>query len=285
MDVNEQNDIFINKIELVVCRDNLPGNEYRNYCEGRGICGLVVAISGKSTYILKDGTEWEITAGEAALFSENIAYVIANKGTEPFAHYTINFSLSPGSSFDSDMVIKPVNFSDFAKKCETLLHFWRSGAPTSRLRCTAVLYELIADVLENNLIDSVGAEMYHMVLPAIHYIDENYYMEITLDRLARLCVMSKTNFRRVFSAVCGISPIQYLLEVRIRRANELLQQSSHTVSEIAQLCGFKDVEHFCRTFKKRTGNTAGQIRSYGKIKTEKEREYDHDKHERFKKLC
>ena len=267
MDANEQNGIFINKIELVAHRENPPGNEYRNYYDGRGVCGLVVAISGNSTYILKDGTEREINAGEAALFSENIAYVISNKGTEPFDHYTINFSLSPGSTFDSDMVIKPVNFGDFSKKCETLLHFWRSGTSTSRLRCTATLYELIADVLESNLMDRVGAEMYRMIQPAIHYIDENYYMDITIERLARLCVMSKTNFRRVFSAVCGTSPIQYLLEVRIRCANEFLQQSSYTVSEISQLCGFKDVEHFCRTFKKRTGNTARQIRSYVKTKT------------------
>lgn len=282
MAVNEQNDIFVSKIDLAVYRENLPGNEYRNYWEGRGICGLVAAVSGKSTYVLRDGTEWEINAGEAALFSENIAYIITNKGSEPFAHYTVNFSLSPGSSFGTDMVIRPINFSDFIKKCKMLIGFWRSGAPTARLRCMAVLYELIADVLENNLIDSVGAEMYHMVLPAIHYIDENYQSEITIDRLAKLCAMSKTNFRRVFTDVCRTSPIQYLLEVRIRRAWEFLQQSTYTVSEIARLCGFKDVEYFCRTFKKRTGSTAGQIRSYDKIKSEKE--HDNDKSEQFKIL-
>ena len=260
MIVNEQNDISINKIELAVYRENSPGDEYRNYWNGRGICGIVVAIGGKSTYIFKNGTECEINAGEAALFSENVAYSIINNGSEPFAHYTINFSLAPGSSFVSDMIICPVNFSTFAKKCVTLLQLWCSGAPTARIRCTAVLYELIADVLESNLIDSVGVEMYHMVLPAIHYIDENYNTEITLDKLAKLCVMSKTHFRRVFSSVCGVSPIQYLLGVRIRRAEELLQLSNYTVSEISQICGFKDVEHFCRTFKKRTGITAGQAR-------------------------
>lgn len=227
-----------------------------------------MAISGKSTYIFRDGTKREITAGEAALFSEKIAYVIVNTGTEPFAHYTVNFSLSSETSLYSNMIIKPINFSSFAKKCEALLHLWRSGAPTARLRCTAVLYELIADVLENNLIDNVGIEMYHMVLPAIRYIDENYHRAITLDQLARLCVMSKTNFRRMFSAVCGASPIQYLLDVRIRRARELLLQSSQTVSEISQLCGFKDVKYFCRIFKQRTGSTAGQLRLRGKTKKE-----------------
>lgn len=260
MNLSEQNNISIHKIELAAYRENPPGNEYRSYWEGRGVCGLVVAVSGKSTYIFKDGTTKEIEAGQAALFSDRIAYVISNQGTEYFAHYTINFSLVPGTVFAADMTIKPVNFSAFSSKCADLLRYWHSGAPTARLRCIAVLYELIADVLENNLIVSVGEKNYQTVLPAIHYIDENYASEITLNDLAKLCTMSLTNFRRIFTTVCGISPIQYLLDVRIRRASELLHQSSYSIAEIAQLCGFKDVEYFCRTFKKRKGITASQAR-------------------------
>lgn len=119
----------------------------------------------------------------------------------------------------------------------------------------SVLYELIADMLENNLIDNIGAKTYHSLLPAIQYIDKNYFTEISVSALVKLCVMSNTNFRRIFTALCGVSPIQYLLEVRIRHAKEFLSHQDCSVAEIAQKCGFKDVEHFCRTFKKLTGTT------------------------------
>lgn len=69
MTANEQNDISVKRIELAVYRDNLPGNEYSDYSNGRGVCGLVVAIGGKSTYRLGNGAEVEIAAGEAALLS------------------------------------------------------------------------------------------------------------------------------------------------------------------------------------------------------------------------
>ena len=118
----------------------------------------------------------------------------------------------------------------------------------------------MADFFQNNIIDVIGKEAYNKVLPAIHYIDENYFDEINLDSLAKLCIMSKTNFRRTFHSVFGVSPIQYLLTVRIRRAEEMLKHSGYTISQIAEKCGFKDYEYFCRTFKKRIGKTAGQLR-------------------------
>ena len=72
--------------------------------------------------------------------------------------------------------------------------------------------------------------------------------------------MSETNFRRVFQQVMGISPIEYVINTRINRAKELVRHTDLSVSEISSLCGFKDVEHFCRTFKKRTGVSTSNYR-------------------------
>jgi len=258
--ISNQNRLSIDKIDLIVHHKNPPKDEFRLYANGRGVCGLVVAISGCSTYIFKDGTEKEISAGEAVLFSDKISYIVKNNGDEPFDHYTVNFSISSNSFFDEDMLIRPFNFSKFLNKCESLFKFWQSGEPSAQLRCMSVLYELIADIMENNLIDAIGYEQYSTILPAIHFIDNNFGSNIDIKSLAKLCIMSETNFRRLFTKVCSKSPIQYLLDVRVSRARELLKQSNKTVEEIAHLTGFKDVEHFCRTYKKRTGITPTQER-------------------------
>jgi len=194
------------------------------------------------------------------LFSDKISYVVINVEAEPFDHYTVNFSLSEDSNFEQDMIVRPFNFTKFTDKCEKLYNFWQSGEPSAELRSISVLYDLIADFLEYNLIDSIGYEQYKTVLPAIHYIDQNFSSNIDIDTLSKICLMSKTNFRRIFTKVFSLSPIQYLLDVRINRARDLLKQSTKTVEEIAHLTGFKDVEYFCRTYKKRTGVTPTQER-------------------------
>lgn len=254
----------INTVDLAVFREAIPGNTYQSYSDGRGVCGIVVALKGKATYTFKDGTTREMVAGEAALFSDKISYIIDSKSSDPFCHYTINFSLVEGYFFPSDMMIKPVDLFPFVQKCEKLLELWNSGKPTALMRCTAVLYELVADIMEQTLSERIGAKNYQAVMPAIHYIDSNYASGITLDSLAKLCAMSRTNFRRAFSTVCGTSPIQYLIDVRIKRAMTYLSEGTLTVAEISALCGFKDVEYFCRIFKNKTGMTPKEARNLSK---------------------
>ena len=147
----EKNYVSVNQIEHAGFKKNLAGNIYGSYQNGRNVCGIVVAISGKATYTFKDGTRKELLAGEAALLSDKLSYVVTSESNAPFVHYTINFSLSPGFSFPTNIMIKPVNFNSFVKKCEQLVKFWYSGTPTSKLRCTSVLYELIADMLDQNI--------------------------------------------------------------------------------------------------------------------------------------
>ena len=125
----------------------------------------------------------------------------------------------------------------------------------------SALYEAIAHVLENEVIDSVGKSAYLAVEPARAYIDEHFDSNITSVELGKMCMMSHTSFRQTFKKVYGISPIAYLIDVRISRAKELLiSQQTLSISEIALKCGFKDLEHFCRTFHQKTGYSASEFK-------------------------
>jgi AraC-like DNA-binding protein len=79
-------------------------------------------------------------------------------------------------------------------------------------------------------------------------------------RFAREQGMSHTSFRRHFRARMGISPIQYLLNLRLRRATQLLRQTTQPVKVIAQECGFDNPYHFSKQFRKRLGQSPSEIR-------------------------
>ncbi len=69
---------------------------------------------------------------------------------------------------------------------------------------------------------------------------------------------SKDHLRRRFREVTGKSPVQYLQDVRIRHAKQLLREKSRlhlSVNEIALMCGYYDPAYFCRSFQKLTGMT------------------------------
>ncbi len=90
----------IERITYARCGNDRPGTVYPNYKNGRGVCGLVLDVSGESEYLFADHTKKILHSGEVALFSDKCAYVITNcSETENFHHYTVNFELAHGYSF------------------------------------------------------------------------------------------------------------------------------------------------------------------------------------------
>ena len=76
---------------------------------------------------------------------------------------------------------------------------------------------------------------------------------VTLPELAERARMSRAHFSRGFKKHYGMSPIDYLIHVRIHTAAELLQNPHTTVQEAAAAVGYDDVFHFSKLFKKHVG--------------------------------
>ncbi|WP_162463198.1 AraC family transcriptional regulator [Paenibacillus psychroresistens] len=97
------------------------------------------------------------------------------------------------------------------------------------------------------------------------YIDDNFLnITLNLNILASQALVSPEHFSRVFKQVTGFSLPAYLGAKRIFKAKELLIQTAHTVSYIADICGYNSVSYFHQTFKKQVGCTPESFRhKYG----------------------
>ncbi len=81
------------------------------------------------------------------------------------------------------------------------------------------------------------------------YILTHYKEAITRETLASLAGLSPSHFSHVFKRRTGKSPIEYLTDIRIRRAKELLVTSNKCLKEIAETVGYRDEFYFSRMFK------------------------------------
>lgn len=88
----------------------------------------------------------------------------------------------------------------------------------------------------------------YSVARAQHYMDN-----ITVAKLAALGYVSPSCFNRRFKNEVGITPIEYLIEIRIKRAKTLLRRKNIPVTEIAMRCGFGSNSHFSSCFQSKTG--------------------------------
>lgn len=87
----------------------------------------------------------------------------------------------------------------------------------------------------------------------LRYIEQHYPETITLEALAESAHVSRSECLRCFRASLQTAPYRYLMEYRLSRAAELLQNTDLPVGEIAARVGFGQMSHFGKCFKEKTG--------------------------------
>lgn len=90
---------------------------------------------------------------------------------------------------------------------------------------------------------------------AKRYIEDNFDKDISLDDVSRVVNISPYYFSKVFKEESGLNFIEYLTNIRIEKAKELLENSGLSIKEICLSCGYTDPNYFSRSFKKNVGVT------------------------------
>lgn len=99
------------------------------------------------------------------------------------------------------------------------------------------------------------------VMQAQMWLQDNYGREIKLSLVAERFDMSVRTFNRRFKAATGQSPLQYLQEIRIETAKDLLKTTNLSISEVAFKVGYHDMGHFTGLFKKLLATTPSDYRT------------------------
>ncbi|MGG1573484.1 response regulator transcription factor [Fictibacillus sp. NRS-1165] len=88
---------------------------------------------------------------------------------------------------------------------------------------------------------------------ALHYIQQNYTSDLTLQKIADYSFISKNYFSLLFKKYMDQNFIDYVISLRVKKAEDLLANTSLKVYEVAHKSGFNDVKYFSKLFKKLTG--------------------------------
>ena len=91
------------------------------------------------------------------------------------------------------------------------------------------------------------------------YIKNHIHDKIDIDQLADKACMSRPNFFRRFKEYFGVTPVEYIQQEKIKTAKEYLSRPETTVSEVALLLGYQNMNHFIRMFKHFEGLTPKQF--------------------------
>ncbi len=92
------------------------------------------------------------------------------------------------------------------------------------------------------------------------WLEQHYAAKITIQRLAQQANISERSLKRRFKSATGVSPNQYLQQVRIDKAKKLLLSTQRSVKDIGHSVGYENISFFIRRFQYHAGTTPAQWR-------------------------
>ena len=104
------------------------------------------------------------------------------------------------------------------------------------------------------------ATRYKSMAEVMKHMESHYPETITVKDLAAIAHLSLSQFERRFKVLFQVTPVQYLIRLRLAKACQLLTSSTAKITDIATQCGFYDHSHFIRQFKRAYGHPPASYR-------------------------
>lgn len=125
--------------------------------------------------------------------------------------------------------------------------------------CAGAFFQILTALYQDNQVQKL--ENY-----IADYIARNLQNPISLELLAGEFNYSKNHIINIFKRAYQMTPVEYLIDRRVKRAEWLLEATGDTLEKIAEQCGFSDYSHFYKAFVKIHGKTPGQWRREKQVK-------------------
>ena len=101
----------------------------------------------------------------------------------------------------------------------------------------------------------------YVVEQIVNYFEDHYAEKISLDQIAENMYLSPFYISKIFKSETGDTPIRHLINIRLERAKELLENEwGGSIQEVAACVGYDDAYHFSKLFKKRYGISPSQVK-------------------------
>ncbi|MFA6102513.1 MAG: AraC family transcriptional regulator [Victivallaceae bacterium] len=247
---------------------------------------LVIIARGKGVHHI-DGVDYPVTAGDVFLIQGNIEHYFVERND--MEHYNVMFSPArlalpeselrqiPGYQaifhlepayrrshrFTSHLQLDPAGLAAVEEIIRQMQAEIRDNASGANAAVFGHLVALIVFISRQYSAQAMSYKRKGLLRlgKLIGLLEKDYAKDWNLDKLARLSGMSKNNLLLVFKDATGQSPIDFLLNLRLRKAAEMLLNSDCNISETALNTGFHDSNYFTRQFKKKFGHSPRHYRA------------------------
>ncbi len=247
----------------------------------------ILVVETGSARVAVNGTDYMVSQGEGFFINAGALHGVWSTGTEPCYLQSVVFHPRlVGGSVDSILwqkYLEPL-LSDPCRPCVqfTNRQEWEKAA-SKAIRDAWKCCVSEADGFEFAVREQLSRLIFFLtkncpaaekkptekalrdgerVKTMLQYIQEHYDGELTLAKIAESAAVSENECLRCFRSMIGSTPIQYIKQMRIQKAAELLVSTNRKISDIGAECGFQEMSYFAKSFRELKGCTPGEFRKH-----------------------
>lgn len=231
-------------------------------------------------------SEYHVKAGMLFIWKGGVTYKYDTQESRKLKFIALNFDflwtdstttalIAPDKAqvFNSSLMTEDVFFSDcscfntplvledgtaFYKRLVEINKLYGAKKQFSRLRTSSILADILAEIACLS-VDGFSAEN-KTVDAILGYMKQNLTHELSNEAIGKLFKYHPNYINQLFVRYTGKSLHKNLTDLRLSRAMELLQGTNLTLAEICRECGYCDIPHFSKAFKKKTGYPPSDFR-------------------------
>lgn len=227
---------------------------------GRSRHGILYIWEGAVSFTLLDDSVVSATSGDLVIIPKGSRYTMRYEAeSTTFVLMNCQLTLDDGQevALTDGISVVANDLADrrIAAIMAKLEMCSASENNTAMFRRKELAYRLFSMVFDDRVVQELSQARYPAIVPGVLLLQKSYLENIPITKLAQVCGISVSSFRRQFGEAFGLSPVQYRNRLRLRRARQLLEDGNCTVTEAAFASGFENLGYFCRSYKKLTGQT------------------------------
>ena len=229
---------------------------------------LLYIASGKGHFYFNKTEETTVPAGHIVLYRprelQKYVYYAEDQTEVYWVHFTgnqVNRLLKEYGFPAKGHVMHCGVFPEYQHIFQSMIQELRLCKPHYEQLLSVLMQQLLITVSRHTQADTrLNTYTQNEIEKAIGWFHEHYAEEINIESFAESKNMSVSWFIRNFKHYTGVTPLSYILSLRITNARHLLQTTSYNVTEISAIVGYDNPLYFSRLFKKETGLSPSEFR-------------------------